>query len=300
MRSVVALGVVAVMALSGCSSLQPLQQDQPLVLDKGQGIAVVQMNTLDDMSNVQLVAENGDGATLDIPTVPVGKSLYLFVVPAGSYCMQRFNYGRILIFNKGEKNGCFQVPAGQLGFSGEFEPRGQGGGVYMGQNLDVAASQAALKQAYPRVAAQFLQPEPEPQPMAAAAPTPAPAATGNEQVSGWIDQSKPGVDSIYFRNNTQWTIKFTLFALYDCANIQQACKPEHPDFKLAPRESRKYMDVLPADPHGAYSFRYRIEYGFDMSRPKKLGRAVAGRAQPRARRAVSRCFASGHSAPRME
>ncbi len=183
--------------------------------------------------------------------------------------MQRFNYGRILIFNKGEKMGCFQVPAGQVGFSGDFEPRGEGGGVMMRQNLDVAASRAELQQAYPRIAAQFLQPEPESQPVASAGPMTPPAPNANEQVSGWIDQSKPGVDTIYFRNNTQWAIKLTLFALYDCANIQQACTPQQPDFKLAPHETKKYMDVLPADPHGAYSFRYRIEYGFDMSRPTK-------------------------------
>jgi hypothetical protein len=171
------------------------------------------------------------------------------------------------------------VKAGEVGFSGIYSPRSQGGGIVAGQDLDVSDAKAALKRDYPHVAAQFLQPEPAPlpafqqAPSAASAPQAAPATAsanvpppaGKDLISAWTaHDDKTYMDVIYVRNNTKWTMEITSFELYDCANIKQPCKATHPkDFKLKPHETRVFTQVQPDDPQGAYSFHYRFGYGFD-------------------------------------
>ena len=69
---------------------------------------------------------------------------------------------------------------------------------------------------------------------------------------------------MYLRNDTQWPMVITMFVLYDCANIKPACDTSHPNFKLAPHQTRVFMQVQPADPQGAYAFYYRFSYRFQM------------------------------------
>lgn len=274
MRGMLVLGVMGAVFLAGCSNLQPIQQDQPLLLAAGDGIAAVQFDTLDHLTQAQIVSAQPDGKTLDIPDVPVGQSTYLFEVPAGRYCLQRFSYGGYLIFHKGEYVGCFVVPAGEVGFSGIFSPRAEGGGIVAGQNLDVTSAKAELKRDFPHIAAQFLQPEPTPLPVATTKAAPAAASTfgsvtappppGKDLISTWImHDGKTDMDSIYVRNNSKWTLFITTFELYDCANIKQACKPTSPHYKLNPRETKVFMQIQPDDLQGAYSFHYKFSYGFN-------------------------------------
>jgi hypothetical protein len=262
MRRPFVVAVIAAAGLAACSSVKPVQQDQPLMLAAGYGLAAVQFDALDNLTQVQIVSAHSGGETLDIPSVPVGKSTYLFEVPAGRYCLQRFRVESILIYHEGQYEGCFVVPAGDVGFSGIYSPRGKQGRIVTGQDLDVAKARAELKQDYPRIAAQFLQPEPAP--IAAQAPTPtAPPPAGNGQVSTWIKHhTKPLEDSVYVRNKTQWPMVIYLFDLYDCANIKPACTATHLDFKLAPHQARMIMQIAPADPQGAYAFYYRFSYRF--------------------------------------
>lgn len=276
MRGLFVLGVMGAFILGGCSNVQPIQQDQPLLLAAGDGIAAVQFDSLDTLTQVQIVSAQSGGKTLDIPTVPTGKSTYLFEVAAGRYCLQRFSYGGYLIFHKGEYVGCFVVPAGEVGFSGIYSPRGANGGVITGQDLDVADAKAVLRREYPHIAAQFLQPEPAPLPVAAPQEAPSsvtahaaasatmPPPPGKDLISAWVVHDDNAFrDAIYVRNNTKWTMQITTFELYDCANIKQACKPTHPNFTLKPHETRTFTQVQPDDPQGAYSYHYRFAYGFD-------------------------------------
>lgn len=274
MRRIFILGLIGAVALAGCSSVASIQQDQPLILKAGDGIAMVQFDTLDHLTQVQLVSAQSRGNTIDIPNVPVGMSTFLFEAPAGRYCLQRFSFGNYLISHKGEYVNCFVVPAGEVGFSGIYSLRAQNGMVAAGQNLDVANAQMELKRDYPRIAAQFLRPEPELAPTTETTKAPAqtaPAATsttppppGKDLMSSWTEHDKQGqADTIYLRNNTKWTLDITVFELYDCANIKQACKPMHPKFKLAPHQTKPFMKVQPDNPYAAYSFHYRLRYDFD-------------------------------------
>ncbi|MDE2346531.1 MAG: hypothetical protein KGL13_08685 [Gammaproteobacteria bacterium] len=251
--------------LAGCASVAPIQQDQPLMLAAGDGVAAVQFDALENITQVQIVAAKSGGQTLNIPSVPVGKSTFLFEVPAGRYCLERFYVQGIFIYQKDANSSCFMVPAGQIGFSGIFSPRGEHGQIITYQNLDVAADSALLKQSYPKIAAQFLQMTPAP----AAAQAPAPSQTrksSNGQTTTWIKhETHPLEDTIYLRNDTQWPLVITSFQFYDCANIKPACTTSHPDFKLAPHQTRVYMQVQPADVQGAYTFYYRFSYRIDMT-----------------------------------
>ncbi len=256
------LGAIGSAVLAACSSVKPIQQDQPLMLAAGDGLAVVQFNALDQISQVQIVSAHSGGETMNIPSVPVGKSTFLFEVPAGRYCLQRFRVESVLIYHEGQYEGCFVVPAGKVGFSGIYSPRAEHGQIVTGQDLDVAKESAELERDYPRIAAQFLRSEPAPP--TAVAPTPAASPrSSNGQVSTWIKHEKnPLEDSVYVRNNTQWSLVIYLFELYDCANIKPACTTTHPDFKLAPHQARIIMQIAPADPQGAYAFYYRCSYRF--------------------------------------
>ncbi|HVC28265.1 MAG TPA: hypothetical protein VNF48_01810 [Gammaproteobacteria bacterium] len=261
----VVFGAFGCAALAGCASVKPIQQDQPLMLASGDGIAVVQFDALDHLTQVQIVSAQSGGVAMNIPSVPMGKSTFLFEVPAGRYCLQRFWFENILIYQKDGNSDCFVVPAGEVGFSGIYSPRGEHGQIVTGQDLDVASDSAELKRDYPHIAAQFLKPEPAPVTAVAPAPTVPPPA-GNDQVSTWLQhQTNPLEDSVYMRNNTQWPIAITLFVLYDCANIKPACTTTHPDFKLAPHQTRIFMQIEPGDPQGAYAFYYRFSYRFQMS-----------------------------------
>lgn len=257
-----ALGTIGFAALAGCASVKPIQQDQPLMLAAGDGIAAVQFDALDNLTQVQIVSAHSSGKTLEIPSVPVGKSTFLFEVPAGRYCLQRFYVGSILIYHAGQYVGCFVVPAGEVGFSGIYSPRGEHGQIITGQDLDVANARAQLRRDYPHIAAQFLRPEPAP--VAAEAPTPAaPPPAGSDQISTWLEhETQPRGDILYLRNNTKWPLEITLFELYDCANIKPACTPTRPNFKLAPHQTRRFMQIMPGDPQGAYAFHYRFSYRF--------------------------------------
>ena len=260
------LGAISCAVLAGCAAVTPIQQDQPLLLPAGDGLAVVQFNALDNLTQVQIVSAHSGGQTLELPSVPVGKSTFLFEVPAGRYCLQRF-WERfwtenVFIYHPGQYEGCFVVPAGEVGFSGIYSPRWENGRIVTGQDLDVAKESAELERDYPRIAAQFLRSEPAPP--TAVAPTPAASPrSSNGQVSTWIKHEKnPLEDSVYVRNNTQWSLVIYLFELYDCANIKPACTITHPDFKLAPHQARIIMQIAPADPQGAYAFYYRFSYRF--------------------------------------
>ncbi|MGA9856196.1 MAG: hypothetical protein WBR29_13090 [Gammaproteobacteria bacterium] len=261
MRRRLVIAVFGAATLTGCASVNPIQQDQPLMLAAGDGIAAVQFDTLDHITQVQIVSVLSSGETMNIPSVPIGQSTYLFEVPAGRYCLQRFYVGDVLIYHQGQYVSCFVVPAGDVGFSGIYSPRGDNGRIVTDQNMDIANARAELERDYPHIAAQFLRPEPAP--AEAVAPTPGPLLAGNQQTSAWIVHEKhPLADIIYMRNNTKWPLEITTFELYDCANIKQICTTMHPEFKLAPHQTRRFMQIEPGDPLGAYAFHYQFYYGF--------------------------------------
>lgn len=257
--------------LSACSIMQPIQQDQPLLLSKDQGVAAILMDALDPVTDVFLKPEDG-GSTLDIPAVPIGMTLYIFQTQAGKYCLQQFYFGTIRFFGLPGKMTCFDVHAGQLGYSGNLAPRIINGKPVIEQTYNLNAFRALLKQQYPRIAQQFLSPPAAPLPVATPESANEPGGPGkiqktrcnpHEQVCAWSEQVKSSSSqAIFLRNNTDWTVKINEFELYDCINIKQKCilTPSH--IILKPHEAKQVLIVDPAESNGAYTYRYRYEYGF--------------------------------------
>lgn len=277
------------LALLCACGIEPIQQDQPIVLAAGQGLAAVVFDTADPLTQIML--ESTD-TKLTIPSAPAGISLYLFQVPAGSYCFTRFQFGRWNFYakDKREQMGCFEVKAGQLGYGGTLAPRVVNGEVMTHQEVDMEKLRTQMNQQYPIIAKQFLPPDTkaytasdlaapgatvEPA-ISATAPPPvsvtpqhAPAA-GTDQISDWAESVSGALDQvIFFRNNTQWTMEVRRLELYDCVAIKQTCGVQKVHLILPPHTTKQAMIVEPDDPHDAYDYRFRFIYGFvQNAKPK--------------------------------
>lgn len=274
------LVALVMLALSACGT-EPIQQDQPITLQAGQGLAAVVYDVADPLSQVTL--ESAESSTqLQITAVPVGVHVYLFQVPAGSYCFTSFQFGRWHFFSKDKEGQCFQVKAGELGYGGTLSPRVVNGEVMTGQDMDLERFRSELTQSYPIIAKQFLPPEvkeytaadlntpastSEP-PVSATAAVPAsitprqvPAAS-TDQITEWIEYIPGTLDHVvFFRNNTQWTMQVKRFELYDCVAVK-ACGVQKFTLVIPPHAIRQAMIIEPADPHDAYTYRTRYIYGF--------------------------------------
>jgi hypothetical protein len=167
--------------LAGCSSVAPIQQDQPIYLQPGQGLMAVVLDTLDPITQVIIDPGAPGGAKIDIPTVPAGINVYLYPVPAGDYCFTAFQYGNWHFKGEQGQLACFQVKAGELGYSGSLAPRVDNGQVKSHQDMDLEGFRTLMNQRYPIIAKQFLPPPapqgppPAPEPAVQAAPS---ATTG--------------------------------------------------------------------------------------------------------------------------
>lgn len=278
MRNLKIPGLAFVALLAACSSLQPIQQDQPILLAKGDGLAAIVMNTMDPVSEVFVRPAASGGTTMEIPSVPVGRTIYLFEVKAGNYCLQQFHFGQIEFFGQGANVECFVVPEGQLGYSGDLAPRVNDRQVYIHQDYDFDSFRTLLQHDYPKIAAQFVPQAPpivtaaEPSAQGAVPPG-LPAAAEkpscNLQTCMWFE-TVVGSQSqtVYIQNKTQWTIRITVLQLYDCVNIKQTCGTSQVSIKLASHTSKQVLTIDPADPAGAYTFYVRYQYRFDLSAGK--------------------------------
>ena len=145
------------LGLAACSAA-PIQQDQPVQLSQGQGLAAVMLDTLDPLSQVNIDPSAPGRSNFSIPAVPIGKNIYLFAVPAGHYCFTSYRYGQWEMYGKGGELGCFDVPAGGLGYSGTLAPRVENGQIVTHQVMDPAGFRALLTALYPAIARQFPAP----------------------------------------------------------------------------------------------------------------------------------------------
>jgi hypothetical protein len=148
---------MAALALAGCASVLPLSRDGPVHLAANQGLAAVVIDTLDPLTDVE-VESRSSGPKLMVTSVPVGRDVYLFPVPAGTYCMTRFKYSTLSLSGPNGVLGCFAVRAGQLSYSGTLAPRVEDGRPVTHQVQDPQGFRILLQQQYPEVAKQFPAP----------------------------------------------------------------------------------------------------------------------------------------------
>jgi len=114
------------------------------------------------ITGVSIQSSSGHEKDLFISSVPKGRTLYLFVTPAGEYCLHKLHIGNDLFAN-GAPDQCFEVIAGRISYGGDFIPsvsaqgsRGSAGGT---RTLAVNHSEnpqgflALLKSTYPKILA---------------------------------------------------------------------------------------------------------------------------------------------------
>ena len=151
------IAVLLAPALLAACAIAPLPQDQSVHLKSGQGLAALMVDTLDPLTEVE-VESRGGGPRLMVAAVPVGINIYLFPVPAGTYCMTRFRYGSLTLSGTTGALCCFQVRAGQLGYSGTMAPRVEDGKAVTHQVQDPQGFRTLLLQQYPQIAREFPAP----------------------------------------------------------------------------------------------------------------------------------------------
>lgn len=160
-------GLVSAITLVGCG-LAPVQKGQTVTLGPNEGIAAVVTDALNVLGQVEIDGTDPKGATMKIPTAPVGVNMYLFVVPAGHYCLASYSVGMSEIAMDDTLHGdCFDVIAGKIAYSGNLAPRAfsesgtWGRGTLEGytvktlQNFEWDSFQKNLKAEYPAIAAKY-------------------------------------------------------------------------------------------------------------------------------------------------
>jgi len=247
-------------ACAAFSAQPPLAPGQMVQLQPGQGIAALLMDTLDPVTQVRLSSSDGKGPELDLPSMPAGRTLALFAVPAGVYCLDEFSYGRYRFFAKRAGIGCFRVPAGRVAYSGNLRPTA-------GRDPDTGRDAALVAQMFEPH--EFLEMLKRQYPaLAAAYPTagPAPAAEGGAQndltqaMATWSVEAPDHLSfDIYLRNNTNWDLTLTDFEIAPCTNLKR-CGKQPTGTRIAANTTLRFLSVQPADPKKPYVFNYSYNY----------------------------------------
>ena len=106
------------LALSGCMSLAPVTDEAP-PLQPGYGIYAIALDTVEDINSLFVSGKQN----FVIKWPPVGKTLYLYQVPAGEYCIREAHIKNYVVtFRKGSnaKGFCTYVEADTINYSGHI------------------------------------------------------------------------------------------------------------------------------------------------------------------------------------
>lgn len=149
--TIAVLALTAVL-LTGCGGTDPVQPDQDVQLQPGYGIGVVVFDTLDALS-VATIKSPDTKVEVDVGYVDKGVHMFVYALPAGSYCLTRFNTGFWRFHQDDPTHGiCFDVVVGKVAYSGNLAPRAYGKSVRTDQNYHWAEFEKSFKQGYPKLA----------------------------------------------------------------------------------------------------------------------------------------------------
>lgn len=115
-------GVISLaLFLEGCST-GPISEDRMPKLEADQGIAAVVIDSAVGVSQITIVPISGNGKKLFIPSANEGiREIFLFVTPAGRYCMHQFSAGYYFYTAKSDDQ-CFDVLPGKMSYGGDYVP----------------------------------------------------------------------------------------------------------------------------------------------------------------------------------
>jgi hypothetical protein len=107
--------------LTACSNVQPYTEDRLPALGPNQGIAAIAFTHASDVFAVRIKPISGTGKTLEIPSLPDGESVFLFVTEAGRYCLDHFSSGAGSYYSAKDDQ-CFDVEVGKIAYGGMYQP----------------------------------------------------------------------------------------------------------------------------------------------------------------------------------
>lgn len=143
---------LAMLAGCGATTDSLVQPDQEVTLQPNQGFAAVVMDTLDALSVTTIKSPDNKDVELDLGYVDKGVHMYVYAVPAGTYCLVRFNTGFYRFHQESSRDVCFDVVPGKVAYSGNLAPRAVGHQAITYQNYDWAAFKKMFKEQYPKLA----------------------------------------------------------------------------------------------------------------------------------------------------
>lgn len=152
LRNLVIFGACTVL-LAGCGGTDSIKPDQEVVLKPGDGIAAVVFDTVDTLNTVSIDSPDHKDVEIGITVVDKGANLFVFEVPAGTYCLTRFYTGFYRYIQEDPTHGvCFDVIAGKVAYSGNFAPGVYNGRVMTYQNYNWPGFEKTFKAMYPKLA----------------------------------------------------------------------------------------------------------------------------------------------------
>ncbi|HET7306723.1 MAG TPA: hypothetical protein VFK24_02760 [Gammaproteobacteria bacterium] len=277
MRKLLSLsgGLTGLLLLAGCASIPPLQHDQTLHLDADEGVAAIIVDTSQPLTRFWLHSTRHFGPPLKIRAVPSGKTLYLFRVEAGRYCVDGFTYGK-MAYTGGAS--CFSVQARQIGYGGTLIPLFENAHKFQLRSVyNVKQFRRLLKQDYPQVAAQLLPGFVPAEDQASIAPNAsvqkpvhAKRSCGRYQSTcSWIKSVSNGAaEEIVIRNNSVFPIWIWTVRLYACVNVNRDCDGFVFNVKLPAKTARPFLLVKPRDP--SRDFSYQFHYVWHREAAKEI------------------------------
>jgi hypothetical protein len=112
-----------ILLLQACAAMDPMTTDALPQLKPGEGIAGIAFDSVWELRSVQFEGDFPGAPKLRVADVPVGESAFLFVVPAGQYCLVSYSLaGKDTGLWSKQDDRCFDVEAGKLSYSGTFVP----------------------------------------------------------------------------------------------------------------------------------------------------------------------------------
>ena len=137
--------------LAGCGT-DPVQPDQDVSLQPGYGIAAVVFDNLDTLTAITIKSPDPKGGEVDISYADKGVHMFVYALPAGSYCLTHFNTSFYRFTQDDLTHGiCFDVVAGKVAYSGNLAPRAVGHATRTYQNYYWSVFEKSFKDQYPKL-----------------------------------------------------------------------------------------------------------------------------------------------------
>ncbi|QGX39783.1 hypothetical protein [Permianibacter aggregans] len=116
-----ALVMLTLTLLCGCATKE-LKEQKERSLKGNEGYLALVMDSLDSLHTMHINGTSKGLPNIQISHIPIGRTLKMYKVPEGRYCIERFNVYDLQI-TYSDDGFCFFVEQGELNYPGHFVVR---------------------------------------------------------------------------------------------------------------------------------------------------------------------------------